>query len=226
MKKRPIIAIDGPAASGKSTTARHLAKLLGFVYLDTGAMYRACALQAERTGTNLSDPEDVREMLEELDIRIELDGEANIILLDGEDVSQAIRANTISKLASDISALPPVRHKMVELQRKIGHKGGVILDGRDIGTYVFPDAEIKFFLTATAEERAKRRWLELYAKGIKKPPAEVLAELQTRDKNDASRELAPLAKAEDAIEIDTTGMSIDQQVAKLHQIIRERMDHR
>lgn len=226
MKKRPIIAIDGPAASGKSTTARHLAKLLGFVYLDTGAMYRACALQAERTGTNLSDPEDVREMLEELDIRIELDGEANIILLDGEDVSQAIRANTISKLASDISALPPVRHKMVELQRKIGHKGGVILDGRDIGTYVFPDAEIKFFLTASAEERAKRRWLELYAKGIKKPPAEVLAELQTRDKNDASRELAPLAKAEDAIEIDTTGMSIDQQVAKLHQIIRERMDHR
>lgn len=226
MKKRPIIAIDGPAASGKSTTARHLAKLLGFVYLDTGAMYRACALQAERTGTNLSDPEDVSEMLEKLDIRIELESEANIILLDGEDVSQAIRANTISKLASDISALPPVRHKMVELQRKIGYKGGVILDGRDIGTYVFPDAEIKFFLTASAEERAKRRWLELYAKGIKKPPAEVLAELQTRDKNDASRELAPLAKAEDAIEIDTTGMSIDQQVAKLHQIIRERMDHR
>lgn len=223
MKKRFIIAIDGPAASGKSTTARRLAKLLGYVYLDTGAMYRACALQAERTGTNIGKPEDVEEMLAELDIKVELEGEENVILLDGEDVSEAIRANSISKLASDISALPPVRHKMVDLQRKLGSRGGVILDGRDIGSYVFPKAEIKFFLTASPEERAKRRWLELHARGIKKAPAEVLSELETRDKNDASRALAPLVKTPDAIEIDTTGLTIEQQVDKLYHLILERM---
>lgn len=219
MAKRMIIAIDGPAASGKSTTARHLARLLGYAYLDTGAMYRACALKAKRLGLELRDEQAVNAMLGDLDIRIETDGQANLIRLDGEDVSAAIRDNDISALASAISALPAVRHKMVELQRKMAADGGVILDGRDIGTYVFPDADLKFFLTATPEVRAQRRWLELQKKGVEADLEQVLADLVERDRNDASRALAPLAKAADAIEIDTGSLSVNGQVLALYQII-------
>jgi len=224
MEKRLIIAIDGPAASGKSTTARLLATKLGYVYLDTGAMYRACALQALRRGTDLSDDEAVRSLLADLDIRVELTDGDNVILLGGEDVSQAIRANEISRLASDISALPAVRHKMVELQRQLGSGGGVILDGRDIGTYVFPNADIKFFLTASPEIRARRRWLELLRKHIVSDEDTILAELNERDRNDASRALAPLARAEDAIEVDTSALSVEEQVETLFAIVKARME--
>ena len=224
MKKGLIIAIDGPAASGKSTTAQLLAQKLGYVYIDTGAMYRACALKAKKMGIDINDEESIRELLDDIDIRIENHNSKNRIFLDGEDVSEDIRADDISALASAISAIPAVRYKMVELQRKMGEKGGVILDGRDIGTFVFPTAEVKFFLTASPEVRAKRRWLELQQKGINKDFSEVLADLVKRDNNDSQRALAPLKKADDAIEVDTSNMTIEEQTDCLYQIIRSRME--
>lgn len=216
MPEKLIIAIDGPAASGKSTTAQLLARQLGYTYLDTGAMYRACALQAQRKGVDIGDERAVQSLLQDLDIRIEITGETNSIFLGSEDVTAAIRAPEISALASSISALPPVRHKMVELQRKLAASGGVILDGRDIGTYVFPNADLKFFLIASADVRAHRRWLELKSKGIEADHEQVLRDLIQRDKNDSARALAPLSKASDAIEVDTSLMSIAAQVATLH----------
>ena len=224
MKKGLIIAIDGPAASGKSTTAQLLAEKLGYVYIDTGAMYRACALKAKKMGIDINDEESIRELLDDIDIRIENHNSKNRIFLDGEDVSEDIRADDISALASAISAIPAVRYKMVELQRKMGEKGGVILDGRDIGTFVFPTAEVKFFLTANPEVRAKRRWLELQQKGINKDFSEVLADLVKRDNKDSQRALAPLKKADDAIEVDTSNMTIEEQTDCLYQIICSRME--
>jgi len=224
MKKGLIIAIDGPAASGKSTTAQLLAKKLGYLYIDTGAMYRACALKAKKMGIDINDEESIRNLLDFIDIQIENDNSKNRILLDGEDVSEDIRADDISSLASAISAIPAVRYKMVELQRKMGEKGSVILDGRDIGTFVFPDAEVKFFLTASPEIRAKRRWLELQQKGIDKNFSEVLADLVKRDNNDSQRALAPLKKAEDAIEIDTSNMTIEEQTETLYKIILSKLE--
>lgn len=224
MGKGLIIAIDGPAASGKSTTAQLLAKKLGYLYIDTGAMYRACALKAKKLGIDINDEESIRNLLDFIDIQIENDNSKNRILLDGEDVSEDIRADDISSLASAISAIPAVRYKMVELQRKMGEKGSVILDGRDIGTFVFPDAEVKFFLTASPEIRAKRRWLELQQKGIDKNFSEVLADLVKRDNNDSQRALAPLKKAEDAIEIDTSNMTIEEQTETLYKIILSKLE--
>lgn len=224
MEQKLIIAIDGPAASGKSTTAQRLALRLGYIYLDTGAMYRACALQAQISGVSLEDEDAVAAMLKDIDVRIETSGEKNVILLGGKDVSEDIRANAISKLSSNISALPAVRYRMVELQRQMGAKGGVILDGRDIGTFVFPDADIKFFLTASPEIRARRRWLELQKKGINKEYDEVLRELEERDRNDAGRALAPLSIAEDAIVIDTGDMSVEEQVDTLHSLVLARLE--
>ena len=224
MKKGLIIAIDGPAASGKSTTAQLLAQKLGYVYIDTGAMYRACALKAKKMGIDINDEESIRELLDDIDIRIENHNSKNRIFLDGEDVSEDIRADDISALASAISAIPAVRYKMVELQRKMGEKGGVILDGRDIGTFVFPTAEVKFFLTASPEVRAKRRWLELKQKGVNKDFSEVLADLVKRDNKDSQRALAPLKKADDAIEVDTSNMTIEEQTDCLYQIICSRME--
>jgi len=224
MEQKLIIAIDGPAASGKSTAAQRLALRLGYIYLDTGAMYRACALQAQISGVSLEDEDAVAAMLKDIDVRIETSGEKNVILLGEKDVSEDIRANAISKLSSDISALPAVRYRMVELQRQMGARGGVILDGRDIGTFVFPDADIKFFLTASPEIRARRRWLELQKKGINKEYDEVLRELEERDRNDASRALAPLSIAEDAIVIDTGDMSVEEQVDTLHSLVLARLE--
>lgn len=224
MEKRLIIAIDGPAASGKSTTARLLARRLGYIYLDTGAMYRACALQLLRDGISLEDLPAIEAMLKDLDIRVEISGEENRILLGTEDVSQAIRANEISQLASSVSALPAVRHRMVELQREMASAGGFILDGRDIGTYVFPNADLKIFLTAAPEIRARRRWLELKNKGVEKDLDAILAEIKERDHNDSSRSLAPLAVAEDAIVLDNSQLTIDQQVESLHGLVLQTLE--
>ncbi len=220
MEKRLIIAIDGPAASGKSSTAQRLAQKLGYLYLDTGAMYRACALKARRLGLDLGDAAAVQAMLERLDIRVQMTQDSNVILLDNEDVSQAIRDPEISRLASDISALPAVRYKLVELQRQMGAEGGVILDGRDIGTFVFPQAELKFYLTASPEVRAHRRWLELQQKGVAVGEDEVLKELKERDAQDSQRALAPLAIAPDAIRLDTSELSISEQVQALYALVR------
>ncbi len=215
--KRIIIAIDGPAASGKSTAAKILARKLGYVYLDTGAMYRACALAAQRVGIDLQDDAALDALLSSIDIRISFAPGGNILYLNGEDVSSEIREPHISQLASAISALRPVREKMVDLQRQMGKDGGVILDGRDIGTVVFPNAELKFFLVAPAEVRARRRFLELQEKGHTPSYEEVLLDMQKRDAADSSRALAPLVAAEDAIQIDSGNYAIEELAELLHQ---------
>lgn len=222
--KRIIIAIDGPAASGKSTAAQLLAAKLGYVYIDTGAMYRACALVAKRQKLDIEDNSALEMMMNSIRVDIQYQAEGNITLLNGEDVSLAIREPDISKLASAISAKAIVREKMVELQRRLGQDGGVILDGRDIGTVVFPNAELKFFMVAPVETRAQRRFLELQGKGLNPVYSEVLIELVARDKADSSRALAPLIPAEDAISIDTGALNIEQQVKVLHGYYLNRME--
>ncbi|MGB4309156.1 MAG: 4-hydroxy-3-methylbut-2-enyl diphosphate reductase [Candidatus Cloacimonadaceae bacterium] len=220
--KKPIIAIDGPAASGKSTTARLLAARLGLVYLDTGAMYRACALQAERLAVPLDDLGAIEALMDEIELRVEFEGGMNRIFLGDEDVSRLIRSEHISQQASAISAQPSVRLKMVELQRKIASGGGFILDGRDIGSYVFPDADFKFFLVADAEIRAQRRFDELKSRGLDVDYQEVLEDINRRDKNDAGRALAPLIKMPDAIEVDTGNLTIEEQVNVLYDVIMQK----
>lgn len=214
--KRIIIAIDGPAASGKSTAAKLLATRLSYLYIDTGAMYRACALAANRAGIDISDAPSLHDLLANLSIEISQNPEGNIILLNDEDVSSLIRTPEISRQASAISAKQEVRERMVELQRAMGRDGGVVLDGRDIGTVVFPAAELKFFLIAPLEVRALRRQKELAAKGHPSVYEEVLAEMRERDAADSSRALAPLIPAKDAIHVDTQDFSIEEMVDALY----------
>lgn len=209
------VAIDGPAGAGKSTVAKLLAARLGIVYLDTGAMYRAVGYKAIRLGVSVRDEAAVEKMLETTEIDVRLAGDAQRVFLDGEDVSGFIRTPEISKAASDISALPPVRHAMVELQRAIAAKQSTVLDGRDIGSFVLPNAEYKFFLTASAEERAKRRYAELVAKGENCSLEAIKADIEARDYNDSHRALAPLKKADGAIEVDTTSMTVAEVVDAL-----------
>lgn len=221
--KRIIIAIDGPAASGKSTAAKHLARKLRYLYLDTGAMYRACALAAKRSEIDIDDEDALKVLMENIQITIQYSEQGNITLLDSQDVSVAIREPEISLLASAISAKAVVRTKMVELQREMSKMGGVILDGRDIGTVVFPQAELKFFMIAPVETRAKRRFLELQDKGLNPIYEDVLHEMKERDKADSSRALAPLVPASDAIQIDNGQLSIEAQVAELYRHYQKRM---
>jgi cytidylate kinase len=215
-----VIAIDGPAASGKSTTARRLAAQLQYVYIDTGAMYRACALDALQKGISLNDIAALETMLGAIDISIQYSPAGNHIYLNGTDVSQRIRQADITRLSSEIAVIGPVRTRMVELQREMGKQGGVIMDGRDIGTVVFPDADFKFFMVADVKERALRRWKEHQAKGETVSLIAIEEELIWRDKNDSSRTISPLKRADDAIEINTTAMSIDEQVTLLLNIIK------
>ncbi len=200
------IAIDGPSGAGKSTIARRLASRLGIDYIDTGAMYRAVGYKMLKNGIALDDRDGVRQLLD----HTEIDFSDGKILLDGQDVSSLIRTPEISAQASACSALGDVRVKLVELQRNMGSKKSVVMDGRDIGTNVFPDAEYKFFITADAEERAKRRYLELKESGQKVELAQILTDIRKRDHDDSTRAINPLRKAEDAIEVDTTHMSIEE----------------
>ena len=213
------IAIDGPAGAGKSTIAKLLAAKLGILYLDTGAMYRAVGLKALNTGVDISDAAAVEKMLSDTKIDVTQENGVQHVYLDGNDVSSAIRENAVSKAASDISAVPCVRYKMVELQREIASKCDTVLDGRDIGTFVLPNAEYKIFLTASAEERAKRRYAELKAKGSTLTLEQIKDDIVKRDYNDSHRTLAPLKKADDATEVDTTAMSIDDVVCRIYAII-------
>lgn len=213
------IAIDGPAGAGKSTIAKLLAAKLGILYLDTGAMYRAVGLKALNTGVDISDAAAVEKMLADTKIDVTQENGVQHVYLDGNDVSSAIRENAVSKAASDISAVPCVRYKMVELQRKIASRCDTVLDGRDIGTFVLPNAEYKIFLTASAEERAKRRYAELKAKGSTLTLEQIKDDIVKRDYNDSHRTLAPLKKADDATEVDTTAMSIDDVVGRIYAII-------
>ena len=213
------IAIDGPAGAGKSTIAKLLAAKLGILYLDTGAMYRAVGLKALNTGVDISDAAAVKKMLADTKIDVTQENGVQHVYLDGNDVSSAIRENAVSKAASDISAVPCVRYKMVELQRGIASRCDTVLDGRDIGTFVLPNAEYKIFLTASAEERAKRRYAELKAKGSTLTLEQIKDDIVKRDYNDSHRTLAPLKKADDATEVDTTAMSIDDVVGRIYAII-------
>lgn len=220
--KKITIAIDGPAGAGKSTIAKLVSKRLKIVYLDTGAMYRAVALKAIRNNVETLDGEKLSLLVRDIDIKVEYIGEEQRIYLDGEDVSDFIRTSEMSIGASNVAVIPEVRIKMVELQRDIASSCSVVMDGRDIGTYVLPDATLKIFLTASIEERAKRRYNEQLLKGIKDVSFEgVKNDIIYRDKNDSSRAFAPLAKAEDAIELDTTKMSIDEVVEKILEQIED-----
>ena len=202
------IAIDGPGGAGKSTIAKKIAKRLDIDYIDTGAMYRAVGYKALNEGTDIGNEDELSEMLADTDI----DFSNGSIYLDGECIDGKIRTPEISAKASEVSALGPVRTKLVELQRKMGSEKSVIMDGRDIGTNVLKDADYKFFLTASVDERAERRYKELIEKGESVTFEEVRDDICKRDKNDTERELNPLRKADDAVEIDTTGLGIEQVV--------------
>jgi len=225
-----IVAIDGPAGAGKSTASRRLAERLGFAMVDTGAIYRAVALAASRRGIAFDDDARLGALLPALDIRFEpLPGGGQAVLLDGEDVSDAIRTPPMSLGASAVSARPVVRAGLLDLQRRLaaapGNRGAV-LEGRDIGTVVFPDADAKFFLTASAEVRARRRFEELCARGGGPAYEEVLADQRKRDRDDSSREVAPLRPAPDASLVDTSGMGLDEVVSALASAVEARLARR
>lgn len=209
------IAIDGPAGAGKSTISKAVAKRLGFVYIDTGAMYRAIGLAAVRRGIDTTDAEGVKSILGEVEISIRYGEGVQLIFLCGADVSEEIRLPEISVAASNVAVIPEVRLKLVELQRSLAERENVVMDGRDIGTFVLPDAEVKIFLTASVEERARRRCRELLEKGVETDFEAVKADMEYRDKNDSGREFAPLKAAEDSIYLDNTELSIEEAVDRI-----------
>jgi cytidylate kinase len=217
------IAIDGPAGAGKSTIARLLAKKLGYIYVDTGALYRAVGLYAVRKGAATKDPTAVSALLGEIDLELKYSARGQRVYMNGEDVSTEIRRPEISLAASDVSAIPAVRAFLLDLQRDMAKRSNVVMDGRDIGTVVLPDAQLKIFLTATPEERARRRCGELNKKGMKADYAKVLKEINLRDKQDTGRKIAPLKAAPDAIRVDSTGCGVGRVLSKLMKIAGERL---
>lgn len=216
------IAIDGPAGAGKSTLARKLAADLGFLYVDTGAIYRTVALKVCRAGMDPSSPEQVAPLLESMDIRMDHDAQGvQRMFLDGEDVSDAIREHQVSGMASKVSAIPAVRAFLLDFQRKQAREHNVVMDGRDIGTVVLPDADVKIFLTAAPEARAKRRALELEQRGQKADFATILQDIIARDDQDRNRPIAPLKQAEDAVLVDTTELGLEQSLERLKSVVKE-----
>jgi len=205
-----IIAIDGPSGAGKSTLAKTLAKELGFIYLDTGAMYRALALKILRHGIDLADDQKLAQLVDSSAVDLQGDGAELKVLLDGVNVADEIRTPAVSQMASKASALKVVRDRMVELQRRLGRRGSVVAEGRDIGTVVFPEAEVKIFLSASAGERARRRCAELRAAGQPVDLDVTLREIEERDKRDSERALAPLRKADDAVMIDSSNSTAEE----------------
>lgn len=221
---RPVsIAIDGPSGAGKSTIAKNLAKELGFIYIDTGAMYRTVGLYVMRKGADPKNEKEVEPLLGDIDISITYEKGSQRIFLNGEDVSDLIRTPQISMYASDVSALVPVRLKLVELQRKLAQSRSVIMDGRDIGTYVLPDAQLKIFLTASGEERARRRYEELKAKGENCSYEQIALDMAKRDENDSKRAFAPLRAADDAVILDSTKLNQEQVTRKIISLYNERI---
>ena len=217
-----VIAIDGPAGAGKSTAAKKLAAHLGYAFLDTGAIYRAVALAARQRGIDWADAEAVAEVARTLDIAFVPRGEVNGVVVDGRDVTREIRTPDMSDGASRVSAHPPVRAALLGLQRRLAAVGGIVAEGRDTGTVVFPDAPAKFFLTASPAERARRRTEELVAAGRPADAAAVLREIEERDLRDSTRAAAPLRRADDAVEIDSGGLTPDEVVEKMAAIVRMR----
>ncbi len=225
MSRPFIVAIDGPAGAGKSTVARILARRLGFSLVDTGALYRCAALLASREGLSLDDEPHLAELLQGLRVSFRVVGDENRVWLTGEDVSEQIRTPDISVQSSRISSLPLVRQGLLPLQRRLAldSEKGAILEGRDIGTVVFPDADAKFFLLAAPDVRARRRYEELFQKGVESSLDDVLAAQNQRDRNDSSRQVAPLKPADDAIQLDSSQMPISEVVRTLERTIRARL---
>ncbi|MBR2214527.1 MAG: (d)CMP kinase [Selenomonadaceae bacterium] len=212
--KKVVVAIDGPAGAGKSTVAQLAAKTLGYTYIDTGAMYRAVAWRVLQENQPVTE-ELILRLLPDMDIRLSYTEGKTRVFVDGEEITGQIRTPRVSSVASQVAGLAPVREKLVALQREMGRKESVLMDGRDIGTHVFPEAEVKIFLTASLEERAKRRYLELRAKGLEMGMEEIKMEIAARDKADSERAVSPLVQAKDALLLDTTGLSIDEVVARI-----------
>ena len=217
------IAIDGPAGAGKSTIAKLAAKQLGFLYVDTGAMYRAVALQLIREKTDPENEEALRSALEGIEITLRYSDGVQHVLLNGEDVSSLIRTEEVSRMGSISSAKAQVRQKLLSLQQTIARENDCIMDGRDIGTKILPDALLKIFLTASVEERARRRFLEDQQKGAASTLEEVMENIRSRDERDTNREVSPLRKSEDAVLIDSSFMSIGEVVQKITGLAQERM---
>lgn len=222
-KKFYAVAIDGPSGAGKSTIAKILAKELGFLYIDTGALYRALGYAMIQKSIDLSDAEKVEAHLPELKVELRYMDGAQHIFVNGEDVTDFIRTPQISMAASHVSAIPAVRRFLFELQRNTARENNVIMDGRDIGTVVLPDADVKIFLTASAEDRARRRFEELQEKEISDSYESVLEDMKKRDYNDSHRSTAPLKAAEDAVKVDTTGNTLDKSVAVLEELIKNKL---
>lgn len=219
-----IIAIDGPSGAGKSTLSKALARELGYINIDTGAMYRSVALLAGRKGIALDDAPALQRLCAGLELEFRRDGEEEKVFANGEDVSRAIRAPEVSLQTSQVAACPAVREALVRMQQQMGAAGGVVLEGRDIGTVVFPQAEVKFYLSASAEERGRRRYVELNAKGVPVDLDQTIAEVRERDAADSSREHAPLRRADDAIDIDSDGKSIAEVLDLMLTEIKRKMD--
>lgn len=220
--KKLTIAVDGPAGAGKSTVARIVAKRLRYTYIDTGAMYRAVTWDVLRRKIDPTDKEKTAQVAETLNLTLDSNQGKTVVKVDGTDISDAIRTPEVSRRVPIVSANAGVRLAMVNLQRQLASLGGVVLDGRDIGTHVLPNADVKIFLTASIEERAKRRWLEMKQKGYQVDLAELQREIACRDEADCGREIAPLIQANDAVLIDTTLLSIDGAVEKILKLCEEK----
>ncbi|KYD09872.1 (d)CMP kinase [Saccharococcus caldoxylosilyticus] len=224
MRKRINIAIDGPAAAGKSTVAKMIAKRLSYIYIDTGAMYRALTYRALQQGIALDDEQALISLLKDTYIELRPSHEGQLVLVNGEDVTNVIRSKEVTNAVSLVAKHPLVREEMVARQRALAKNGGVVMDGRDIGTHVLPNAEVKVFLKASVEERARRRHKENIARGFPSDLETLKKEIARRDQLDSEREVAPLKKAEDAIEIDTTSLSIEEVVERIMEIVNERIE--
>ncbi|AKO93981.1 (d)CMP kinase [Priestia filamentosa] len=224
MEKHISIAIDGPAAAGKSTVAKIVATNLSYIYVDTGAMYRALTYEAQRTKVNLQNEQALIDLLYTLDITLKPSPQGQLIFINGEDVTEQIRTNEVTKEVSIVAKHGEVRKEMVDRQRKLAKGGGVVMDGRDIGTHVLPHAEVKVFLLASVEKRAYRRYEENKLKGFDSDLEQLKLDIAKRDKLDSEREVSPLRKAEDAVEIDTTSLTIEEVVAKILDLADERIN--
>ncbi|HZV80565.1 MAG TPA: (d)CMP kinase [Geobacteraceae bacterium] len=221
-ERKIIVAIDGPSGAGKSTVTRALADRLGYINIDTGAMFRAVALMVERGGIDPEDEASLATLCAGLEIDFDRTDGCCRVLVNGEDVSAAIRTPEISLLTSVVSTKKVVRDYLLTLQRRMGERGGVVLEGRDIGTVVFPSAQVKFFLTASVEERGRRRFEELNAKGTCVTLEQTILEVEQRDRQDLQREHAPLRRADDAIDIDSTALTLEDVLEKMEAIVREK----